>query len=328
MTTRAEFPPETDEQPNLPAVPEDENDEMVQKALAYRTLSTTPQRLQRSLTVLNKNLAGQKIGIFDLPRVTSEGDAVWSLPTANADHDFQKSIEGIIVHIEFPRAYWENQINEGRTPPNCSSPDGLKGFGLPGGDCESCEFNKWGTSKTGNRTGKACREQNLLFLLRPGNLFPLVVQVPPTSIDAVKQYCFALSDEDRLYSEVFTTLSLLKVEDGANKYNKIIITKSGDVPERFTPALEHFTESFIPLLNRSYRHDTQDQEPNPAVAKTEADLEQEGIIEGSATHLDDPDGNHTDQPETPADRFEEAQESLFPDEGSNPANEQAPDLPF
>ena len=37
-----------------------------------------------------------------------------------------KSIEGIIIEIAFPRAYWKNSINEGRTPPNCSSHDGVK----------------------------------------------------------------------------------------------------------------------------------------------------------------------------------------------------------
>ena len=324
MTTRPNFPPDLeDQQANLPAIVDEQHQMMLEKAMAYKTLNTTPDKMSRTLTILQKNLGGQRLGVYDLPRLTlpPQGYEAWVLPSTG-ESVYEKSIEGIIIDIAFPRAYWKNQIQEGRTPPNCSSPDGIKGFGLPSGNCDTCEYNKWGTALSGNKTGKACREQRLLFFLRPDNLFPLVVQVPPTSLDVVKDYCISLSNEDRLYSEVFTSLSLTKVDNGSNPYSKIVMTKSGDVPEEIRGMLENFIEGFMPLITTpTYTPENTQVDPNPAVSDTEKEFEGQTVVDGSATGVPD-DEPANDSPQT-------AQATFL---GDDPEDEQTPnnvpDLPF
>ena len=283
MTTRPDFPPGTDQDnPNLPVKPEDLN-EITQKALSYRVLGLSTERVNRSISVLQKNLGGQRLGLFDLPRLTLRptDHPMWVIPTAG-DPVMKKSIEGIIVEIAFPRAYWKNSINEGRTPPNCSSPDGIKGYGDPSGECHACAFNQWGTSQTGSRTGKACREQRLLFLLQPDDIFPTIIQVPPTSLDVVKDYCLALANEDLMYTEVFTALSLATVDNGGNPYNMLVMTKTGQIPEDHQSQLDSYINKFIPLVGApTYTPETgqdppetnQQPAPNPAMADAEKETE-------------------------------------------------------
>ena len=331
MTTRPDFPPDAvvddqkdPSQSNLPAVPE-EQDEIVQKALAYRAINSTPESLQRIMNILQKNLGGQRLGLFDLPRVTMppQGLELWSLPNTSGEAVYEKTIEGIITDIAFPRAYWRNAIQEGRTPPNCSSPDGIRGLGKdPGGDCETCQYNQWGTSQTGSKTGKACREQRLLFLLRPDDLFPLIVQVPPTSLDVVKDYCISLSNEFLLYSEVFTSLSIAKVDNGGNPYGRLVMSKSAELPEQFRDKIQMFIDRFTPLITApAYTPDGTEKEPNPAVAETTMEVNETLIVDGNASPVQEED-------ELDAALAQAGQASFLDDPGKADGPAEAPDLPF
>jgi len=77
-----------------------------------------------------------------------------------------------------------------KEPPQCYSTDGKNGIGQPGGLCETCEWNQWGTRKNehGEPTrGKACSERRLFVLFTPDSTLPLTLSAPPSSLNTVRK---------------------------------------------------------------------------------------------------------------------------------------------
>ncbi len=97
----------------------------------YQTLSATAEEMNRFIQVIKTNLAGEKITDRDLDRITlpAGGSRQWEVPTIEGS-EYTDTLDGIIIHQTPPRAYWKKDLDEGGggTPPDCSSPDGERGF--------------------------------------------------------------------------------------------------------------------------------------------------------------------------------------------------------
>lgn len=175
---------------------------------------------------LEENIGPEGITPFDLDRVKipAGGGQAWEVPSLAGD-EIAKSVEGIVVAWQSPRAYWSASLDEsgGGTPPDCSSVDGITGVGTPGGSCAKCPLSQWG-SKEGSR-GQACKQMRLLFLLRESDLLPLAFFLPPTSISPMKRYSLRLAGQGLPLSAVVTKLGLEK------KSNPSGIAYSAVVPE-------------------------------------------------------------------------------------------------
>lgn len=172
--------------------------------------------------VMQQNLAGEDVGAMNLPRlkVPTGGGLKFQVPSLEGPVDM-KEVEGVLLHSKISRAYWPGSYAGGGTPPQCMSPDGLIGNGDPGGKCAMCPHNKWG-SKDGAR-GKACKEMRMLFILRPDLALPMVLVVPPSSINSVKEYTVNLAGNLIPMDGALTTFSLEKAsnKDGID-YSKIV----------------------------------------------------------------------------------------------------------
>ena len=255
----------------------------------YTALTYESEALQDVLTALTDNLAGQPLTDRDLQRITvpSQGMEIWQLPTSGDGPGYHDSVEGIIIHTTTPRAYWPKKMDEvGRTPPECSSPDGITG--QPFGDCLSCAFNQWGSDPDGN--GKACREQRLLFMLRPVSFLPVVIQVPPTSIDAIKKYAVNIATtKGKPLWKVVTSLKLIKVDADPFPYSRIIPTAIDDVPNEYVDRLAQFRDGIRPLFGAATfiplpapEDQAQNQQTAEEIERKVADL----YANGNAGHPD------------------------------------------
>ncbi len=234
----------------------------------YQALSATPEEMDHFITAIRTNLGGEKITDRDLDRITlpAGGSRQWEVPTIEGS-EYTDTLEGIIIHQTLPRAYWKKDLDEGggRTPPDCSSPDGERGFFSeeafaedevrPSGDCFSCPFNEWNTASRGS--GKACKEKRMLFLLRPGDMLPVVVQAPSTSIQPVRKHFLRLTNQNppQIFYHGYTHLQLEKVEGDPFDYSRIVLRSGGAVPEAQRPQLEKYINALSPLLNVSVQQD-------------------------------------------------------------------------
>ncbi len=155
-----------------------------------------------------------------------------------------------MVEYTTPRAYWEKPLEPGNvTPPDCSSPDGIRGTGDPGGLCHLCPMSKYGSNPREGSNGQACSEKRMLLLLRPDSILPLVVQAPSTSIRNVFDYTMNLAnDQEMAFHHVYTQLTLEKVGGGGLEYSKVNLKSLGPVSEEYIPRIEAYQASFIKML--------------------------------------------------------------------------------
>ena len=97
--------------------------------------------------VLNEALADDCQGLefsFDRVKLPAGGGTAFEIPSADGeDSEMAKDITGVIVYNH--PAYYHDKYNGGSNPPDCGSFDGVSGIGNPGGSCQNCPYNKFGS---------------------------------------------------------------------------------------------------------------------------------------------------------------------------------------
>ena len=164
--------------------------------------------------IVEDNLGGDTLTAFDLERITvpSGGLTSWILE----DGEEPKALEGVIITTQKTRSYWQDDAgtSEG-TPPDCISHDLIHGEGEPGGLCKDCPLNVFGSGQSGH--SKACKETEHIFLLRQG-ILPVVLQIPPSSLKALKKYKSRLIGKGRSINGVVTEFTLKQNPGGKSGY--------------------------------------------------------------------------------------------------------------
>jgi hypothetical protein len=209
---------------------------VIENAAAYPSLRDP----QNALDILKENLGGEKISEFDLQqiRVPAGGGLNWTIPTVSGETS-APSIEGIMVAVASRRAYWETSDPSG-APPDCVSTDMESGVGRPGGLCETCPMNAFGSAENGS--GKGCKESRSVFLLTPGAQIPSVIIVPPGSLKTFRKFLVALPVA---YCTVVVKFSLAreKNRDGIS-YAQIVPSLVGAVPAESEEAVRGMSQLY------------------------------------------------------------------------------------
>ena len=134
--------------------------------------------------IIEANLQGEPISprMLDRIKVPAGGATTWQVPGPDGEVPMQE-IEGVIVHMQTIRTYWESDYTGAGTPPDCFSQDGKIGVGTPGGSCFNCPMNKFG-----EKGGKPCAEKIMLFFMTENSYLPTLLLVPPASLKPTKEY--------------------------------------------------------------------------------------------------------------------------------------------
>jgi hypothetical protein len=213
---------------------------------------------------IEENLAGQDVSEFDLTRLSvPSGKAQkyrWEIPTLEGSEAVDE-IKGIIVFQKQTRAFWPQTIDEGggNVPPSCSSPDARFGFGKqwataedpdPDGEprrlaCAQCPQAQFGSDRQGR--GQACKQTTQLFLLMETGFLPAVVQVPPTSLGAVKKYMLALANAGVRFDQVVTVFGLDKrANQGGTEYAQVAPRLGGRLDPQTAERARSYGETLRP----------------------------------------------------------------------------------
>lgn len=202
--------------------------------------------------VIKSNLGGEAISPADLIRirVPAGGSTTWEVPTPNGDTESLKAVDAVVVHVARRRAYWPNATPTGE-PPACASADCVTGVGEPGGACDKCPHNAFGSAHKGDGTsgrGKACKESKLLFILRDGHRLPEVVVVPPGSLRPMRRYQLNL---ERPYWSYVTRLELNRVhnKDGI-AYAEVQPSQAGNLNEEQVAAVSRYAQEMSAVFGQ------------------------------------------------------------------------------
>ena len=100
------------------------------------------------------------------------------------DGEDVKELVGVIVARVNENVYFDSPFGQGDDKPVCSSADGITGYDRCGNaiPCKTCQFNQWGEN------GKPCTNKVNLYLLQSGELMPIQLVLPPSSIKYLRDY--------------------------------------------------------------------------------------------------------------------------------------------
>ena len=145
--------------------------------------------------------------VFERIKMPSGGTTLFQLPADDTDEpSFVKEFSAVILYHHPIRAYFKTKFTGATNPPDCGSLDAVKGYGEPGGDCRNCIYNDFNTGENG---AKACKERQRLYLLREGEIFPMLLSLPTGSLKDFSRYLMRLLTKGIKSSEVVTKFSLM-----------------------------------------------------------------------------------------------------------------------
>ena len=123
---------------------------------------------------------------FERIKIPIGGGTVFEIPGDEADDtESIKEINAVILYQHPLNAYYSTKYKGGSNPPNCGSFDGVMGHGNPGGLCKNCPYNEFGSGENG---AKACKNRRRLYLLREGDIFPMILSLPTGSLKGFTRY--------------------------------------------------------------------------------------------------------------------------------------------
>lgn len=165
---------------------------------------------------MNETMAEELDGLdggFDRVKIPSGGDTMFELPGDEADEpEMVKEFSAVILYHHPVLQYYKEKYTGGSNPPDCGSFDGVVGDGVPGGVCAECPLNQFGS---GENNSKACKTRRRVFLLREGELFPLILSLPTGSMREFSRYIKRLLSKGRKSNSVVTRFSLKKATNNS-----------------------------------------------------------------------------------------------------------------
>ena len=145
---------------------------------------------------------------FERVKVPSGGGLMFEVPgEEGGDPEAVKEFSAVILHHHPLHAFYKAKYTGGNQPPDCASFDGLTGEGDPGGPCRKCPLNQFGSGENG---AKACKNRRRIYVLREGEIFPLLLSLPTGSLQEFTRYVKRLLSKGRKSNAVVTRFTLKK----------------------------------------------------------------------------------------------------------------------
>lgn len=190
---------------------------------------------------------------FPRVRIPSGGGLAFEVPGDDPENpDTEKEIIGVIVDHHPVNAYWADKYAGANNPPDCSSMDGKVGMDQDGNrkPCNSCPMNEWGTAEDGR--GKACKNMHRVYILREGEMLPLLLTLPPTSLKNLSDYIALriVSKGMRSYG-VVTKVSLKKAQNaGGINYSQAVFALAGKLAPAQVSAMAEYSLGIKSMTRR------------------------------------------------------------------------------
>ena len=158
---------------------------------------------------------------FERIKIPSGGGTVFEVPGEGDEPDNVKDFTAVILHHHPLNCHYKDKYSGGSNPPDCGSFDGITGVGDPGGACKSCPLNQYGTADEGD--GKACKNRRRIYLLREGEMFPMLLSLPTGSLKTFTKYLQSQLTKGRTSGGIVTKFSLKKATNaGGIAYSQAV----------------------------------------------------------------------------------------------------------
>lgn len=205
---------------------------------------------------LGADAASLGMALFTRVKMPSGGGRAFEIEDADSPDapEVSATIEGIVVAHHSVNAYWSKPMEDGggSDAPDCSSRDGLTGHGDNGtGDgerpCAACPLNEFGSASDG---GKACKNMKHLYVLRPADVLPLLVVLPPTSIKPWQVFMTkSILLKNRKVAGTLIRIGIEKAKSGGGiDYSRATFAYLGTVTDEQRAVLTKLGADLLPMV--------------------------------------------------------------------------------
>lgn len=194
--------------------------------------------------------------IFGVVSIAGGGAGVFKVLEPGADEPTNgiQEIDCVIlashaVNVRWGHDYGTRQQGE---RPVCKSIDGKTGVEDATGevhDCESCPYNQF--SQDGGR--KQCANKRQLYIMREGDLLPVLLTLPPSALKAYDNYrVMARLTLRTPMSALLTRITLKnKVSAQGSEYSSPVFTAIGKLPADESKRLEAWAKEIMQAAQRA-----------------------------------------------------------------------------
>ncbi len=150
---------------------------------------------------------------FARVKLPTGGGTAFEIPDSEKDgYEISTDITGVIIYNHPAYVLYQHKYTGGNNPPDCSSLDGIRGVGDPGGYCAECIYNRYGS---GEGQSKLCKNKRTLYILREGELFTITLSLPAGSLKTFTNYVQGLMFRGIRLNTVVTEITLRKASNSS-----------------------------------------------------------------------------------------------------------------
>jgi hypothetical protein len=185
---------------------------------------------------------------FEKIKIPSGGSTAFEIPDENGELAPVKKFIGVILHQHALSMYYKTAYTGGSNPPDCGSYDGKTGEGEPGGNCKRCPLNEFGTGQNG---AKACKNRRRIYILREGEVFPVLLSLPTGSLKGYTEYLQRYLSKGQKPWQYVTRFSLQKaVNSGGIAFSQAVFRKDRDLTKQEIAVVAPFAEQIKAYAQR------------------------------------------------------------------------------
>ncbi len=254
------------------------------EALVERTAFMLPDMVESDFSNEDfEDMEGLQMS-FQRVKIPGSGGLQFEMPGDDPENpEFIRTVEGVILYNHSSNAYFaEGSEYDDITPPLCQSVDGKICYGDPGGVCDSCLKNVFGSDSKGG-SGKACKNMRVLYVLQSGDYLPLQLSLPPTSIRPFRNFVSSafMARKRPVFGSV-VQIGLKRAEGGGFTYSVATFKKLYDFTGEELARVRAYAESFKEQVKLMLSERAEQNE-----ASTENAVEVEGHIPASLPDNED-----------------------------------------
>lgn len=151
---------------------------------------------------------------FERIKIPAGGALSYEVPGDDPNSpDMAKDFCAVILYHHPVNSYFKEKFNGSANPPECSSIDGKIGVERDSGECHDCKTCPMAQFGSGENGGMACKQKRCLYLLREGEILPIVMTLPTGSIPEFTKYITRLVAKGKHANTVVTKFALKKAQN-------------------------------------------------------------------------------------------------------------------
>ena len=161
---------------------------------------------------------------FERVKIPAGGGLAYELPSEDPESpDTEKEFSAVILYHHPINSYYKEKFNGSNTPPDCASIDGKIGVESETGeckDCKSCPLAKFGSGENG---GMACKQKRRMYLIREGEMLPMIMTLPTGSLGEFTKYVTRLVTKGMKANHVVTKFTLKRAQNSTGiNYSQVV----------------------------------------------------------------------------------------------------------